>query len=269
MSWQLCCLAETQQSCGDNCVPKQSLGTRTNGVALMTQTNSYSSQWFEFFHRPIGKERTQREVDFIAAVAPLPEFQRVLDLCCGMGRHARALSARGYAVTGIDRDATAIAKARELGGGPIYIESDIRTYRSDENAHDLAIVMSQSFGYFDDATNREILASIASGLRKGGRVILDLWQPDFFLAHQGERTLKTLSGNVREMKRMEGDRLCVELTYPDGSSEGFEWQLFTPDGIRSLAEKAGLVFVTACRNFDAGIEPNSANPGSQFVLQKP
>lgn len=34
---------------------------------------------------------------------------RVLDLACGSGRHLRWLAAQGYAVTGVDRDAAALA----------------------------------------------------------------------------------------------------------------------------------------------------------------
>ncbi|MBX3638818.1 MAG: methyltransferase domain-containing protein, partial [Rubrivivax sp.] len=33
----------------------------------------------------------------------------VLDLACGSGRHVRWLAAQGFAVTGVDRDAAAVA----------------------------------------------------------------------------------------------------------------------------------------------------------------
>src|SRR5438270_13892605 len=92
------------------------------------ESNLYSRQWFEFFHVGINEARTIRETEFICACAPLPEFRNILDVCCGMGRHSRALSDRGYSVTGIDRDTNAIVKARELGGGPGYEVADIREY---------------------------------------------------------------------------------------------------------------------------------------------
>ena len=38
--------------------------------------------------------------------------------------------------------------------------------------------MGQSFGHFGAATNRDILPKLASGVRKGGRVILDFWNPE-------------------------------------------------------------------------------------------
>src|SRR6476646_6439245 len=113
------------------------------------KSNRYSSQWFQFFHIPIGEERTKREVEFICTVAPLPEYRRVLDVCCGMGRHARALATREYSVTGVERDGATIAKARELAGGPNYIRADVRDYQPIKSACDLITIMSQSFGHFD------------------------------------------------------------------------------------------------------------------------
>jgi SAM-dependent methyltransferase len=136
-------------------------------------TNSYSQDWFKFFHAGMAEARTSQEADFVCRGAPLPGFRKVLDLCCGKGRHSRALASRGYSVTGVERDAAAIAKARELAGGPSYLQADVRDYQPDISAYDLAIVMAQSFGYFDAATNRDLLRRLATGVRNGGRIILD------------------------------------------------------------------------------------------------
>ncbi len=48
-------------------------------------------------------------------VGRVPEGGPVLDLACGMGRHARLFLARGHPVTAIDRDLTGIA---DLAGAP-------------------------------------------------------------------------------------------------------------------------------------------------------
>ena len=37
----------------------------------------------------------------------------VLDLACGSGRHARWLQAQGFVVTGVDRDAAAMASLQQ------------------------------------------------------------------------------------------------------------------------------------------------------------
>ncbi len=232
------------------------------------QPNTYSHRWFEFFHVDISEARTMQEVLFICHCAPLPYFRKVLDACCGMGCHARVLSNRGYSVTGIERDAKTIAKARELGGGPTYLQIDVRDYRPEPGAFDVAMIMSQSFGYFDGTTNREVLRRIADGVREGGRVILDLWSAEFFVAHQGRYDFETPRGVVRETKRAERDRLFVRLDYPDGSQDNFEWQLFSPQQMISMAESVGLRQLFACTDFDEAMPLSPKNPRVQFLFER-
>jgi SAM-dependent methyltransferase len=235
---------------------------------IRSEPNSYSQHWFEFFHVGIAETRTAQEIDFVCACAPLPSFRKVVDVCCGMGRHARALFCRGYSVTGVERDAVAVAKARELAGGPTYIQADIRDYRPDACAYDLAIVMSQSFGYFDAATNRRVLKRLATGVREGGRVVLDLWNSQFFATHQGERDFELPDAIIRERKRVENNRLFVHLDYPNGGHDDFEWQLFTTSEMISLADSAGLILIASCTDLDVAAEPCATKPRIQFVLER-
>jgi SAM-dependent methyltransferase len=133
---------------------------------MHTEPNAYSCRWFEFFHIDINEARTIQETAFIRGCVPLPDFRKVADVCCGMGRHARALSKHGYSVIGIDRDADVIAKARALAGGPTYVNADVRDYRPDPGGFDVAMIMSQSFGYFDATTNREVLGRLTDGVSR-------------------------------------------------------------------------------------------------------
>jgi SAM-dependent methyltransferase len=232
------------------------------------EPNLYSRQWFEFFHFGIEAARTIQETEFVCRCAPFPEFRNILDVCCGTGRHARALWNRGYSVVGIDRDADVIAKARELGRDPNLEVADIREYQPETGAFDAVIVMGQSFGHFDAATNREVLARLASGIRNRGRIILDLWNPEFFAAHQGERDFKTSRGIVHERKRVDGGQLLVQLDYPDSSHEEFGWQLFTPAQMSTLAGSIGLNLLFSSTEFDTTVSPSPANPRIQFVLER-
>ena len=216
----------------------------------------------------IPNARTIQETDFVCACAPILSFRKILDLCSGMGRHARALSGRGYVVTGVERDVAAVAKARELAGGPRYLQVDVRDYQPDPSAFDVAIVMSQSFGHFDAATNRALLARLATGVREGGRIILDLWNPEFFAAHAGERDLNLPKGIVRERKRVEQGRLFVHLDYPDGGGDDFEWQLFTPAEMSALAGSVGLKLIVSCTDFDMAVDPSPEKARIQFVLER-
>ena len=55
----------------------------------------------------------------------LPAGGRVLDVACGRGRHLRWLAAQGWRLTGIDRDAAALASLADLGAQATLIEADI------------------------------------------------------------------------------------------------------------------------------------------------
>lgn len=225
-------------------------------------SNVYSQRWFESFHLTIPNARTRLEVGLICEFAPLPDFARIADVCCGAGRHSRALAERGYLVTGIDRDPAIIAKASELGGGPSYIEGDLRHYAPDPAAYDMTVIMGQSHGHFDAATNAAILQRLAAGLRDRGSILLDLWNPDFFAAHQGKRDLPGAGGVVSETKLVRDGRLLVHLGYPDGDEEDFEWELFTPEEMSAMAGPLGLRVIACCTDFDHSVAQVIQSPVS-------
>ncbi|RYD62560.1 MAG: methyltransferase domain-containing protein [Verrucomicrobiaceae bacterium] len=231
-------------------------------------SNTYTQRWFESFHLSIPEARTHLEVEFICSFAPLTSFVRIADVCCGAGRHTRALAERGYLATGIDRDPAIVAKARELGGGPTYLEGDLRLYVPDPEAYDMIIIMGQSYGHFDSATNAPVLQRLAAGLRDRGRIVLDLWNPDFFVAHQGKRELSGPEGMVHETKLVEDGRLFVHLNYPGGDSEDFEWELFTPEVMNAMVGPLGLRVIACCTDFDSSIDPCDSKPRIQFVLER-
>ena len=55
----------------------------------------------------------------------LPAGGRVLDVACGRGRHLRWLAGRGFVLTGIDRDAAALAALQDLASEIERVEADI------------------------------------------------------------------------------------------------------------------------------------------------
>jgi 2-polyprenyl-3-methyl-5-hydroxy-6-metoxy-1,4-benzoquinol methylase len=56
------------------------------------------------------------EIDDLLALVALAPGARVLDLCCGPGRHSIELATRGYRVTAVDRTRPYLDTARPSGG---------------------------------------------------------------------------------------------------------------------------------------------------------
>jgi SAM-dependent methyltransferase len=80
----------------------------------------------------------------------------------------------GHAVTVVDRDAAAVAAGARQWPGVRFEAGDMRDLSAHAGAFDVVLCLWQSFGSFDEATNRAVLAGMAACLRPGGRLILDL-----------------------------------------------------------------------------------------------
>lgn len=229
--------------------------------------NVYSAQWFDAFLAPIPPEQTAREIDFLARCLLQPYYMTVLDVCCGTGRHARGLARRGYRVTGLDASAYALEQARRADPTSRYVQGDIRALDTFETRFDSVLLLWQSFGNFDEASNLAILQQIRDVLNPRGRFVLDIYNRAFFEAHLGERRIETASRIIQENKTMRRERLRVELDYGD-AQDIFEWQLFYPDEISALAFECGMREILRCADFDELRAPSPEIARMQFVFEQ-
>ena len=108
-----------------------------------------------------------------------PRGTKVLDLCCGPGRFSVPLAAKGFAVTGVDRTAflldKARARAKDAGVKIEWIRRDMRDFTRPA-AFDLVISMYTSFGYFDDrGDDLRVLRHTFTNLKPGGTLVIDVF----------------------------------------------------------------------------------------------
>jgi SAM-dependent methyltransferase len=203
---------------------------------------------------------------------PPGDFPRVLDLCCGRGRHAIELAQLGYQVTGIDRHAGAIdaarAAAHAAGVTTTLAVADMRRPGLAPESLDGCVSLWQSFGYFGDLENLSVLRAIRAALRPGGRLLLDIYNGTFFPHYQGNRISQIAGRTVHGTQRCAGSRLLVTLRY-EGSHEtdSFDWRLYTPAELPGLAEATGFRLMSCCANFDESLEPTPERPRMQAVFE--
>src|SRR5262245_46390315 len=62
-------------------------------------------------------DATSDEVDAIVKMLGVQPAARILDLCCGVGRHSLELAARGFSTTAVDRTAAYLERARRSAAG--------------------------------------------------------------------------------------------------------------------------------------------------------
>jgi D-alanine-D-alanine ligase len=132
---------------------------------------------------------TEHEVDLIIDAIGIGKSDRVLDLCCGQGRHTMELVRRGYTnVTGIDRSRylVRLAKRRagEQGLNAVFREGDARKSRLPEDSFDCVLILGNSFGYFDhQEDDKRVIENVARWLRPGGTIVLDIADGEWLRGH--------------------------------------------------------------------------------------
>ena len=123
-------------------------------------------------------ELARSEVDSLIRLLGLDPGAKVLDLCCGTGRHSIEFARRGFAVTGVDRASYFLDHARKRAADaalPIeFVQADARAFER-TGAFDAAVNLFTSFGYFDDpADDLKVARNLCSSLKSGGRAVVDI-----------------------------------------------------------------------------------------------
>jgi SAM-dependent methyltransferase len=121
---------------------------------------------------------TKKEIEQIISLTGIRPNSKLLDLCCGQGRHSLEFARRGYKVTGVDRTEKYLEYAkRESSGENLsakFIKDDMRNFRKD-NYYNLIIIMYTSFGYFEGREeNLQVLKNCNKSLTKNGKLLIDL-----------------------------------------------------------------------------------------------
>jgi hypothetical protein len=172
-------------------------------------------------------------------------------------------------MVGLDLDGAALDQARRntTKGQATYLQKDMRQLGKLPGQFEAVLSLWQSFGYFDGETNRDILRQVSQKLKPKSRFILDIYQRDFFEAHQGSRQFEREGLLITSTNRMSGNRLTAELDYGN-SQDTFEWQLYSPDEICRLAAGFGLACLLVCTDYDEQKPITIDKPRMQLVFER-
>lgn len=228
--------------------------------------------WFESFFVQgryaqellrIPLERTEREVAFVLQVLDLPPGARVLDLCCGVGRHTVALAQRGYTVSGLDLDATALElaqqRAQEAGVQVTWHCADMRDIPY-QGELDAVLCLFSSWGYYEsDDEDGQVLAAVARALKPGGRFLLDTANRErIFGEHRTSEWRAEPDGTLvltrRDLDLVSSRQTVTELFIAPSGHRSSRWHRFRFYTLTELVQKlrsVGLAFRSAWGDFDA------------------
>jgi SAM-dependent methyltransferase len=142
------------------------------------EDDSFWSAWEPYLFSASRLSAASFETERIIELLGVHSGAKLLDVCCGIGRHTFELARRGFLLTGIDRTRPYIERAREQArreGLTIeFIHDDAKALRC-APVFDGALDMFTSFGYFDsEADDVKVASNVCRALRPGAKFLVDL-----------------------------------------------------------------------------------------------
>jgi D-alanine-D-alanine ligase len=214
---------------------------------------------------------THNETDIYLAALNLPKESRILDLCCGQGRHALEIASRGWSnVSGLDRSHYLISRARKVAKGKglnvAFKEGDARRLPFAPDSFEAVLIAGNSFGYFDSSKDDDrILKEVLRVLRPNGRLLIDITDGDYMRAHFEARSWEWIDKNYfvcRERSLSENGERLVSREVITHVSKGviadqfYAERLYSRNDLEQLLTKAGFTACCCCSQVAAESKRN-------------
>lgn len=157
------------------------------------------------YYSSITAKQTVDEIKFIKEFLPIKKYKNILDFVCGFGRHSIELAKNGYSVEGFDIDKESIENAKKITMHASF--KNIKLYKKDslkfkkQDFFDAVICLYSSIGFLDEKLNDSVFKNLFRSVKKGGRVILDVMNPDW--------AIKNLKPYLEKMVIYEGKNYII------------------------------------------------------------
>lgn len=230
-----------------------------------------------YAHRNLAAAR--EEVRWLAREVLADVRGRVLDDCCGFGRHGVALAEHGLDVFGIDLSRDLLASAPELDGAAGTIvgrlaQADMRALPFPDATFEAVVNLFTSFGYLGEDGDARALSEMARVLRPGGTLVMDLMNPAVIRAGLRPESREERDGVVLEARRSledDGRRVVkrVDLTLATGERRSWreDVRMYEPDEIDGWLAARGLATVRRAGDF-SGVAYDPETASRQIVVAR-
>jgi len=206
-----------------------------------------------------NESEAKQQVDFLLNHINISKDAKILDLCCGNGRHAIELKKLGYDVLGVDLSSELLDVARLKASES---NLDLKLYKCDmreipyENEFDLIVQFFTSFGYFEtDDENLRVLSAISKALKKDGQFMIDYMNPDYVTSNLVEKDEKKISDEISIIQErwIENSRINKKITIIKNGETLFyneSVRMYSLQEIKDMLNNVGLILNETYGNFD-------------------
>ena len=228
--------------------------------------------WITYGPVMFDKERIKSasfEIDNLIMLADLKPGDKILDSCCGEGRHSVIFADRGMNVTGVDvtEPYLKIARKRSLDKNLKieFVHEDILNFVREET-YDGATNLYNSLGYFDDPDDDLVyFKNIFRSLKQGGRFIIECtgkevlakdFRDCFWYEYDGFKIMVEYSINLNWT---ELETRWIFLKDGKETDATFRHRIYSALELANLLSKAGFGMVEFFGDYDGSLYDQNAS----------
>ena len=224
------------------------------------------------------KNITSFEADFFIKSLRLDfsKQDKILDLCCGQGRHSLEFARRDYKnIEGFDRSRYLIKRARETskkeGLNLKFREGDARKLPYAADTFDVVMILGNSFGYFETINDDiRVLKEVFRVLKPSGKLLVDVADGDFLKKNFQPRSWEWIDEKhfvCRERSLAKDEQRIISREIVSQTEKGvitdqfYSERIYTPESLSEILKKAGFsniinhgrISTDSIRNQDLGM----------------
>ncbi|MDP3181466.1 MAG: methyltransferase domain-containing protein [Desulfobaccales bacterium] len=205
------------------------------------------------FRSVLDGDVTRGEVDGLIQALELQPQEAILDLCGGHGRHALELARRGYGrVLVVDFSLPLLdigrAQAKKEGLAVTFLRGDARAVPLARESFTAVALLANSIGYGATCQDDlEILREVWRLLKAGGRLFLEVADPEFVRTHLARQSWHEAPEGLVVCRRRwltEEHLICRELVLCRSRGlvrdRAYQMRLYQPEELRTYLKEVGF-----------------------------
>ncbi len=202
---------------------------------------------------------TMSEVNLFLKILRISPEDKILDLCCGQGRHSLELARLGLQnVEGLDRALYLIQKAKSQAKkehlNVRFREGDARKLTYPSDTFDVVMLLGNSFGYFETIQDdMRVLKEIFRVLKPQGRLLTDVADGGYLMEHFRPRSWEWIDKRYfvcrerslsLDKQRLISREVITHVEKGVIADQFYAERLYTRESLNELLKKGGFSDIT-------------------------
>ena len=240
----------------------------------MNNKTEWFNEWFDSpYYHILYQNRDYSEAEYFLSnlirFFDAPKHRKIIDLCCGKGRHALFLNSLGFDVTGVDLSQFSIEEAKQSSNDTLHFDvQDLRDLKY-ESSFDIALNLFTSLGYFN-SKEEDVLVfnNINKILKPGGFVLIDFMNSNMVVKKLKNRENKIIDGIEFQLsKYLENDFIIKNIDFTDNGIDYHfteKVQALTLEDFDKMLKDSGFTIIKKFGNYH--LEDFSDNLSDRLII---